>query len=966
MTLTLILTLFIAVYFLWKTTRSFHEAGQAEIERLVRRVSDLEQRVQALIAGKLDDAQQSIEVPKQGMGVDTTRPLQIEALESAACEPPRAVSACPAVEPPQEKLPDAVAVGIQAARSEARPTDRQAVPATKPQPPQSVSKGSDWESALGGKWLHKIGVSVLVVGLSFMLAYAFDAFGAFGKIALAYLAALILFFLGSKLEKTRPYRAYAWSLLAGAWATGYFTTYGLHFVGAMRLIDSQWLGLTVLGLYTGAMILYSLRFNSQVVTGLAAFIGYCTVTLSGLEAFSMISILLLSIFLVITGTRLHWHYLPMIGVFCTYCLHIWWELGTGLPGSQLPWWILLLIISYWMIFLPPTFFPRDPGNKDLEIRVASTAANGLGLVATLTVHFHGEHLFYALLFAGAAYAVLSLIASRLGQKCRPLFQTLVTLASGILFVSIPLKLTGDTLTLVWIFEAEMLILLGFRLRDDYFKILGFGGLVIATALATVLDQMPLTLIVVALVHYGNWFFDRPRSLRILETVPGGIFSWMSAWGAVLIMKGLWVQFSYQTVPIAWLGFAVLLFAAGLVLKAEDLCLQAAGVSLPLILLNVLNLLVVGSNVYVISALSTAAFLYLVDWRVAPRMLKQESVWERELIRAFGYPATVLLTLAAWRLFPEVTLPAVLVGLAFGHLLVGTRLPAQSTRIQGVSLILLAAIWQCWNSALLTETSSDPTLRRLVAVLALAGVYFFSLRMADLRAQKRLTQLEGRLVEGISYSATLATAVVTLHEVPDLWIPVVWVVGAVLSLVVGVSQKNLHYGRKACLLFCAAVVRVVLFNLVLAAASPARLWSLILFVMAGLAFYAVITWAMRNSRAIVDDSKASVDILAGPMVASSVSLVLLALTCQEVDRGLLTLIVALEGLALFSVGLLVRGRELRFASLGFLGFCLGKVLFIDLSGAETLDRIFSFIGLGLVLIAVSYLYIRFGGWIRKYL
>ncbi|HEX9007396.1 MAG TPA: DUF2339 domain-containing protein, partial [Bacteroidota bacterium] len=61
--------------------------------------------------------------------------------------------------------------------------------------------------------------------------------------------------------------------------------------------------------------------------------------------------------------------------------------------------------------------------------------------------------------------------------------------------------------------------------------------------------------------------------------------------------------------------------------------------------------------------------------------------------------------------------------------------------------------------------------------------------------------------------------------------------------------------------------------------------------------------------------------------------------------------------LMGVGLLRRNRSLRLTAITLLGFTILKIFLYDLSFLETLYRIFSFIGLGIILLAASYAYQR---------
>jgi len=67
---------------------------------------------------------------------------------------------------------------------------------------------------------------------------------------------------------------------------------------------------------------------------------------------------------------------------------------------------------------------------------------------------------------------------------------------------------------------------------------------------------------------------------------------------------------------------------------------------------------------------------------------------------------------------------------------------------------------------------------------------------------------------------------------------------------------------------------------------------------------------------------------------------------------------LYSVVLMVVGIWRRQRGIRISSIVLFGFTILKIFIYDLSFLETLYRIFSFIGLGVILLAVSYLYQRY--------
>jgi len=94
--------------------------------------------------------------------------------------------------------------------------------------------------------------------------------------------------------------------------------------------------------------------------------------------------------------------------------------------------------------------------------------------------------------------------------------------------------------------------------------------------------------------------------------------------------------------------------------------------------------------------------------------------------------------------------------------------------------------------------------------------------------------------------------------------------------------------------------------------------------------------------------------------------LTTLLYHEVSGGLLTVAFGIEGLALLGVGFASRERVLRLQGLVLLLACILKLFVYDLRNLETMYRILSFVALGLILLAVSWVYTRFREHLRRIL
>jgi uncharacterized membrane protein len=92
----------------------------------------------------------------------------------------------------------------------------------------------------------------------------------------------------------------------------------------------------------------------------------------------------------------------------------------------------------------------------------------------------------------------------------------------------------------------------------------------------------------------------------------------------------------------------------------------------------------------------------------------------------------------------------------------------------------------------------------------------------------------------------------------------------------------------------------------------------------------------------------------------------ALIFHEVSGSVLTVAWGVEAVALLAAGFALRDRVLRLSGLALFLVCTLKLFFWDLRNLETLPRIVSFIVLGLLLVAVSWVYTRFRDQVQRFL
>lgn len=347
--------------------------------------------------------------------------------------------------------------------------------AITPPPPKKIPK-RDIEAEIGRKWLNKIGIISLVVGIALLVGYTFQYLGAVGKISLGFVSSLILIGLGQYLQ--RRYATYGKVLIGGGWSLLYFTTYAMHHIKATRLIESEIVGLFLLGIVAALMILVSLKYKSKALTSLAFFLGYLTAAISGVTPFTLSAILILAAALVIVVYRMEWGDIAVAGVIATYATHLLWLSSSGVFPLKKPTDFalnsLFLILYFTLFTFSNFFFKRFKRGQNLAVALINTLAFYslfMWRLSDWNPDYNGR--FTALVGA------VSLGLGFLNKQIRPLFIAHSCLGLSFLTLAIPIQFTRHWITIAWLIEGLLLVGLGFYAKKEPLRVFGTGVLGLA-------------------------------------------------------------------------------------------------------------------------------------------------------------------------------------------------------------------------------------------------------------------------------------------------------------------------------------------------------------------------------------------------------------------------------------------------------------------------------------------------------
>jgi len=343
------------------------------------------------------------------------------------------------------------------------------IPAAKAPPrkgkPARV-KEREWEQVFGGRWLARIGVLALVIGVAFFLKFAFDNdwIGPTGRVILGIIAGLGMLGLGYYWRKRYPILNQV--LSGGGVAVLYLSIFT---ASAIYNMIHFYVAIAFLLLVSAASAALALRYNSMalaIIGVLGAFIVPFTLGMG--EAWQLLAyVIVVDIGVLFLSTFRNWRWLTLLALVCSLVLFgIWYgEFGrtVGLTTAEVG------ITLIFLIFVGATtlfhiIWRRVPKAFDYALMVLNASAYfgiSLGLMWDDFRVWMGGFVLLLALFHGA----LSYVALKRSAENARLSLFALGIALVFLTVAVPIQL-GDRAwtTIAWAVEATVLVWLSITLR----------------------------------------------------------------------------------------------------------------------------------------------------------------------------------------------------------------------------------------------------------------------------------------------------------------------------------------------------------------------------------------------------------------------------------------------------------------------------------------------------------------------
>jgi hypothetical protein len=376
-------------------------------------------------------------------------------------------------------------------------------------------------------------------------------------------------------------------------------------------------------------------------------------------------------------------------------------------------------------------------------------------------------------------------------------------------------------------------------------------------------------------------------------------------------------------------------------------------------LALLALDAVDSREQYITALLVITCLYVTGY-VGRRVSAAASV-EATAAGAVAFLGNAIQALFVWRIVPADLVAPVWALSATALVTIGALRARPWQRWQAYALVVIATI----RAYVLFE--SVPLTVRLA--LASLSVVYLSYVVSYLgRTIRRPPPVSTGDVEKVasgllSYLASFHLGILIYELLPASSVVAGWTTAGIALTALGAWRRRAGQRWQGYAFFSATVIWMVRD---LVGPGSRDVVSVVWWGFSVLAIY-VTALAIRPSLARVETTEddppeeaARVALLVGATFALS------GLLMDQVGTRLATLAWALQGAVLLVVGFLTRERVLRLSGLALLFVCIAKLFVYDLRQLEALARILSFVVLGLVLLAVSWIYTRYREQMQKLL
>ncbi len=650
---------------------------------------------------------------------------------------------------------------------------------------------------------------------------------------------------GIFLEKRERYQLLGRVGIGCGWALLFATTYGIHNFPAMRILDSLVLDCILMLAVALGMAAHTLRYKSQLVTGLSFLLGYTTIALSFSEipsaastgtnestVYGLLAGVFLAIGLVTIVLKMGWFELEVFGILSSYLNHLYWLykiLGpNGAHGRAFPEYhaSLAMLFFYWLTFRISYILRGVKTDFEEHISTVSALLNTLLLLGVMKFQSVQPDLAYiALLAIGALEFMFAQLP--ITRRRRRAFIILSLLGAALMIVAVPSHFSGNDVAYLWLVGAEVFLFAGIIFKEVVFLRVGlFTGLLVGIDLLAY-NFRPLVMLrartedlasgpgilfaVCGVALYLNALYVGARWKESFRAAfDRRLLDIHSYFAAVATATAAWALFANDWTALAFAAIMLILAAFNRRIESRHFQIQYALLgALTLYRVVVFNLhLESSADAHITTRLITLPVLGGIFYLTAKLAALRDDQEQHVFRGLFAFAGTALFAALIWFEVPDLWRPLLFIAfaVALSENARALRYPFLAIHAHAIALL-----------AVFTAFTADPStihvwhkipLHAFGALPVVAGCYWIAKRLGVENARHAE-------IARVAYTWIAAGIMVWILEeaLGDPWIAVGWIAFAVALAFSTCWIRYRQLAWQANVVALAAFLRTYTFNLI---------------------------------------------------------------------------------------------------------------------------------------------------------
>lgn len=427
------------------------------------------------------------------------------------------------------------------------------------------------EQQIGEYWFAQGGMVILLIGLIFLVSYAFTEFRPLWQAVIGYGVTLGVFVV-SRLLRTRK-DTLARILFPGSLLLAYYVTLRLHFFHVDPIIGSKTLTLFLLIAILGIQAWVAWRRESQWLAFMPVILGFATALISDTHYFALAFIVVTAVAAALMLSIKHWQILGISSIVLAYLSFLIYLLNNPLLGKKVQLlpehdWILVYLLTTLVGYTLVSFRPHINVYLTKATRIALTTVNSSGfyLVSLLvTFHFFRSNLaFWNFVYAGVLFSIAvfhwTIRRSKYSTSFYASFSYIALTVALLAAADVPnifLYLVWQSAivigTAIW-FQSAIIIWANMGI----FLLVVFSYLFIATSVGAVNFHFA----VVSIFSERLLAYAKPR----IKTLPGFFHYIYIGTGYFMLIFGLALVLPASYISVAWFAISAVYLLAGFTLR----------------------------------------------------------------------------------------------------------------------------------------------------------------------------------------------------------------------------------------------------------------------------------------------------------------------------------------------------------------------------------------------------------------